>query len=93
MLITLTALIFLTTLTGCKTTEYVYIYPEVIEQEIPTEPTHEPWTFEPVEGGQLLSENDSRELYKYILSLKNYADILKIKLQYYIDEVKSWSEK
>lgn len=93
MLITLTALIFLISLTGCKTIEYVYVYPEVIEQTIPDEPTHEPWTFSQVDGGQFLIDKDAQEIYKYIIRLRNYGDSLKIKLQYYVDEIASWPDE
>ena len=92
--LTLLAIIFLSILTSCKTTERVIVYPVIITPEIPTEPTHEPWQFTSVDdNNQLISNNDARKVGKYILDLKEYGETLKLWLDYYITETSQLDDK
>lgn len=85
-------LLSLSLLTACKTTDY--IVPVIIEPEVLEAPTHEPWTFSPIdENNQNISNDDLRILAKYIVDLKSYSETGWDWVQYYIDELNNIKEQ
>lgn len=74
----------LTCLIACKTTP-VYIFPEIAQPPIPEAPEHDPWTFVVIDENTVgLSVEDSKILATYLIELKEYADRLKLNIDYYI---------
>ena len=80
----------LSLLTACKT---VYVVPVIQEPIINDAPDHEKWDFKYNGENYTISEQDLKELTKYIVNLKLYADNGWTWTKYYIDEMQRITEQ
>ena len=79
-------------LTSCKTTP-VYIYPDIAVIPEHAKPVYPPIQFTAVDNNHLLiSLDDSKALYKYIVSMMEYALLLETDIKYYVNVTRQPSD-